>query len=90
MTLGKTSDLPPGYKDVVHVPCVLATCDSSVVASVFVETDKVLLLPGPENREGVVDPFIIGSIPRVLIEPDLVSGLTYNFEINVSEPDNEV
>lgn len=86
-----------GERDAFHVPCVLTSCDYNIAGNTNVKfVDKSLTKVtscGFVDRHGIVDPFLSqansGQLFWVLLNPNLVTKLNHQFEVNLEIDDSE-
>jgi hypothetical protein len=89
----KIGEAQLGERDAFHVPCILARSLYTVQGGQSVLfTDEQLRQADPsmanlDNRHGIVDPFIKianpGEMFWVLLNPNLVTKLNHQFEVNL-------
>lgn len=92
MRVGKAeSNGVPGKRDAFHVAAVLVRTWDNLKPGDSVVFDGYdftrVAKSDPENRHGIVDPFLkeldIDDLFWVLLEPELVDKLNHNFEIQI-------
>jgi len=90
------TDLQRGFRDAIHVPFIIVSCDSELQPGDKISLrhdDKCVLWQGSNYEpdwHGVAEPFRLTKIPAgelfaCFIRKDCFSGLTHNFKIEVND-----
>lgn len=87
-----------GDRDAFHAPGVLVTAEVTVTPGSNLRLapgSSLRVIPCSEaQRQGIADPFIKGDITRgqkfwMLLQPELVEGLTHNFTLKGIDDDGD-
>jgi hypothetical protein len=89
----KHNDCDPGFRDAVHVQCVVVKCDDTLEPGQsvrFTDRDYDWVTPTEDdNRQAIVDPFgdtvYAGDKALVLLKPGLTSDPIHHFDIEDEE-----